>query len=52
MTDCGASHAIHPPVFGIRYWFLYFVEVGIRVAASDMAVVRVHAGLVAFRELS
>jgi hypothetical protein len=48
MTDCGAAHAIHPPIF----WDLVFVEVGIRVAASDMAVVRVHAGLVVFRELS
>jgi len=48
MTDCGASHAIHPPVF----WDLVFMEVGIRVAASDMTVLRVHAGLVAFRGLS
>ena len=47
MTDCVAAHAIHPPIF----WDLVFVEVGIRVAASDMAVVRVHAGLVVFREL-
>ncbi len=47
MTDCVAAHAIHPPIFGD----LVFMEVGIRVAASDMTVVRIHAGLVAFREL-
>ena len=104
MTDCGAAHAIHPPIFGIwfswrlesasrlptwrwcgftRGWWCFgnchdglrcfarypssgcsvlgvgctgsmfvFLEVGIRIAASDMAVVRVHAGLVVFRKLS
>tara|TARA_B100001059_G_C17723731_1_gene522224 strand:+ start:947 stop:1093 length:147 start_codon:yes stop_codon:yes gene_type:complete len=47
MTDCGAAHAFHPPIF----WDLVFMEVGIRVAASDMTVVRVHAGFVVLREL-